>query len=82
MLLERTEVKGACRGEITIKNVQPAANVIYKIKTTAPNLFTVKPITGVIGVGQTDVARVQLLISGTSDEDAMKNKFLIQSAIT
>lgn len=41
------------KATLEITNLQPSQNAAYKIKTTAPKLFVVKPIQGIIAPGRT-----------------------------
>ena len=62
---------------IEIKNISKK-NIAYKIKTTAPKLFVVKPISGVVPPKMVAACKVQLLVTKTPDKQAAKNKFMIQ----
>jgi hypothetical protein len=44
MALGRYEPGGACRYLLEITNMNKDTNIAYKIKTTAPKIFVVKPI--------------------------------------
>jgi hypothetical protein len=47
--LKRLEKGGAAKGSLEIKNInQNKSNIIFKIKTTAPDLFVVNPTTGIV----------------------------------
>ena len=80
VLVTRTEIGGGAKGYLGLENVHKSSKVAYKVKTTAPNLFAVKPIMGVIEVDETVEVKVQLYATQAKDEDAMKNKFMIQAA--
>ena len=55
-------------------------NVAFKIKTTAPKLFVVKPIQGIVAPGSTCTVEVQLQSNNfTSIGDVVKNKFMVQA---
>lgn len=41
------------KATLEITNNQTSSNAAYKIKTTAPRLFVVKPIQGIIAPGRT-----------------------------
>lgn len=65
-----------------IENLHPSSHVTYKIKTTDPKIFTVKPIIGIIPPGKYPQAiDIKFLFSKKTDLDAMKNKFMIQSSL-
>ena len=82
MALGRYEPGGACRYLLEITNMNKESNIAYKIKTTAPKIFVVKPIQGVIPPNITAACKVQLLVTSNPDKEVIKNKFLIQSAVT
>ena len=79
--LTRFEPDGACQSILEVKNIHKK-NVAFKIKTTEPKIFTVKPTTGVVPPGMSQICKVQLLVTETPDGDVMKNKFKIQMAET
>lgn len=82
MTLTRYDFGGASKCNLEIKNEQEKVNVAFKIKTTDPKIFTVKPITGIIPPGMIALVKVQLLVTKKTDKEAMKNKFMIQTAVT
>jgi len=60
--------------EITNKSADQKS--AYKIKTTAPKLFVVKPIQGIIGPGRTVSVEIHIQESqAKSDAEILKNKF-------
>lgn len=66
--------------EITNNSNQNAA---YKIKTTAPRLFVVKPIQGIIAPGRTIAVDIQLqVVQMKSIADVIKHKFMVQATPT
>ena len=77
MTLTRYDFGGASKCNLEIKNEQETSNVAFKIKTTDPKIFTVKPITGIIPPGMIALVKVQLLVTKKTDREAMKNKFMI-----
>ena len=77
----RREHGGPCKALLEIRNGH-SKSVAYKIKTTAPKLFTVRPIQGVIPPGMVAACKVQMLVTKITDREAAKNKFMIQSAET
>ena len=44
MALARVDPGGACRYLLEITNMRSDSNMAFKIKTTAPKIFVVKPI--------------------------------------
>lgn len=63
---------------LEISNVQQTQNLAYKIKTTAPKLFVVKPIQGILAAGRTVQIEIQLQLKElTSVGDAQKHKFMV-----
>jgi hypothetical protein len=72
----RYEYGGSCKSIVEIKNTY-SKNIAYKIKTTAPKVFVVKPISGVIPPGMIIACKVQSLVTKQSDRDICKNKFMI-----
>ena len=77
LVLTRYDIGGAAKTLLEIKNTHPSENVAFKIKTTAPKLFVVKPIQGVIPPGMSVACKVSLIFTSTPDKDAEKNKFMI-----
>ena len=82
LVMTRYEIGGAAKTLLEIKNTHESENIAFKIKTTAPKLFVVKPIQGVIPPGMSVACKVSLIFTSTPDRDAEKNKFMIQSAFT
>jgi len=74
--LIRTEIGGAAVGVMKITNVSNS-NVTFKIKSTAPKLFTVKPLQGVVEISCIEEVRIALLATKMSDKETAKNKFVI-----
>lgn len=63
---------------LEITNQIEDQNLAYKIKTTAPKLFVVKPIQGVVMPGRTVYVEINLQMGSiTSFADIYKNKFMI-----
>lgn len=61
---------------LEITNKSPDQKAAYKIKTTAPKLFVVKPIQGIIGPGRTVSVEIHIQESqAKSDAEILKNKF-------
>ena len=61
---------------LDISNPQTESNIAYKIKTTAPKLFVVKPIQGIIAPGRTVSVEIHIQESQVKSEDMItKNKF-------
>ena len=81
LTLIRTEHGGPCKAIVEFKNIY-SKNVAYKIKTTAPKVFVVKPISGVIPPGMIVACKVQSLVTKQTDKEICKNKFMIQTAET
>jgi hypothetical protein len=48
------------KATLDIRNLNETSNTAYKIKTTAPRLFVVKPIQGIIAPGRTISVDIQL----------------------
>ena len=85
--ITRYEPQGPGKGAIEMTNVtsqMQESNVAFKVKTTATSLYTVNPISGIIKPGAEDSVLVRLLVTfpATRDEDAKKNKFMVQAAMT
>lgn len=80
--LTRTEIGGTSRGKIEISNTHETQNVAYKIKNSCPQLFSVKPTTGVLEPGGTAVCKVKYKFNLVPDRDAMKIKFMVLSTLT
>lgn len=74
--MTRMKLGDAARSLIEITNIHNKT-IAFKVKTTAPKLFVVKPICGVIPPAMTAVCKVQLLVTKTPDGEAAKNKFMI-----
>lgn len=67
------------KATLEIKNVQEVSNLAYKIKTTAPKLFVVKPIQGILAAGRTVFIEIQLQMKELkSSQDIHKHKFMVQ----
>ena len=49
--LTRYEFGGPCRAIFEISNIDKTRNVAFKVKSTAPKIFVVKPTTGIIVPG-------------------------------
>ena len=61
---------------LDITNKSESQNTAYKIKTTAPKLFVVKPIQGIIAPGRTVSVEIHIQESQVKSEDMItKNKF-------
>lgn len=76
LTLIRYEHGGSCKNIVEIKNTFQK-NIAYKIKTTAPKVFVVKPISGVIPPGMIVACKVQSLVTKQTDKEICKNKFMI-----
>lgn len=69
--------------KMEIINKSSTTNAAYKVKTTAPNLFVVKPIQGIIAPNRSMVVEVFLQTTKiTSVADVIKHKFMIQATPT
>jgi hypothetical protein len=67
------------KATLEISNVQSASNLAYKVKTTAPKLFVVKPIQGILAAGRTVSIEIQLQVKELSSaSDIHKHKFMVQ----
>jgi hypothetical protein len=77
LVLTRYEIGGAAKTLLEIKNIHGTRNIAYKIKTTAPKQFVVKPIQGVIPPGMSAACKVSLVFSNVTDKQSEKNKFMI-----
>ncbi|KAI8817756.1 PapD-like protein [Fimicolochytrium jonesii] len=68
------------RRTLTVSNVHPTAAVAFKIKTTAPKQYCVRPNSGRIPAG--GVVEVQVLLQPTKDDLSVttknRDKFLVQ----
>lgn len=66
---------------LQIKNVHPTSLIAFKVKTTAPKQYCVRPNAGVVQPGQ--VMEVQVILQGMREEPPAgtkcKDKFLVQS---
>ena len=61
---------------LDITNKSENQNTAYKIKTTAPKLFVVKPIQGIIAPGRTVSVEIHIQEAQVKSEDMItKNKF-------
>ena len=49
--LTRYEYGGPCRALLELQNIHETHNVAFKVKSTAPKIFVVKPTTGIIVPG-------------------------------
>ena len=56
--LTRYEYGGPCRAIFEITNVHATHNVAFKVKSTAPKIFVVKPTTGIIVPGKSYKCKV------------------------
>lgn len=71
------------KATLEISNTQQTQNAAYKIKTTAPRLFVVKPIQGIIAPGRTIAVDIQLqVVQMKSIGDVIKHKFMVQATPT
>lgn len=75
--LTRYEYGGSCRAIMEVTNAHATHNVAFKLKSTAPKIFVVKPTNGILVPGQTMKCKVQLLVTQISDREAAKNKFMV-----
>ncbi|KAJ3019465.1 phosphatidylinositol-binding protein scs2 [Thoreauomyces humboldtii] len=66
------------RRTLTITNGHPSSPIAFKIKTTAPRQYCVRPNSGRVAAGER--AEVQVLLQATKDEPPLKSrdKFLVQ----
>ena len=68
------------RATLDIQNIDTEQNIAYKIKTTAPKLFVVKPIQGIITPGRNIQIEIQLQMKELQNlQEIFKNKFMIQA---
>ena len=68
------------RATLDIQNIDSEQNIAYKIKTTAPKLFVVKPIQGIITPGRNIQIEIQLQMKELQNlQEIFKNKFMIQA---
>mmetsp|Transcript_1045 Transcript_1045/g.1917 ORF Transcript_1045/g.1917 Transcript_1045/m.1917 type:complete len:109 (-) Transcript_1045:569-895(-) len=82
MTFEQNPATKQIKSTLLLSNNQDQ-NIAYKIKTTAPKKFMVKPINGVLGPNRQISIDVQVAQEATGDtQDLLKNRFLIQSALT
>lgn len=71
------------KATLDITNTQNDSNVAYKIKTTAPKLFVVKPIQGILGPGRTVQIEIQLQMKElSSNNEITKHKFMVMGTPT
>ena len=71
------------KAQMELKNLSSDKNVTYKIKTTAPKLFVVKPIQGIITPSSTVTVEVQLQgTSLSSISDVCRHKFKVEATPT
>ena len=82
LVLTRYEFGGSAKAKLSITNIHQTKNTAFKIKTTLPSIFVCKPTTGILIPGQTIACRIQMLVNQYRDKEVMKNKFMIQSALT
>ena len=56
------------------------SNLAYKIKTTAPKLFVVKPIQGILAAGRTVTVEILLQLKELGNvNEVHKHKFMVQA---
>ena len=65
---------------LTIINTSPDRNVAYKVKTTAPKNYVVKPNQGIIE--EQGAVKVEITLIPSSNNKIEDNKFLVQVAFT
>ena len=71
------------KATLDLSSVAKDSNVAYKIKTTAPKLFVVKPIQGIIAPGRTIQVEIKLQLEELANfADIFKNKFMVQATQT
>ena len=73
----------APKATLMVTNNSQEQNTAYKIKTTAPKLFVVKPIQGIIAPGRSVQVEIQIQAGQiTTFADLFKNKFMVQASAT
>ncbi|KAH8246243.1 hypothetical protein KR038_006600 [Drosophila bunnanda] len=72
--------KGPSSKDLVIKNPAKKQSVAFKLKTTSPHMFFVRPNVGVLGPDQT--VTVNIIMQPTVPEDCQKrHKFLVMAAL-
>ena len=67
------------KANMDITNTLTDSNLAYKIKTTAPNFFVVRPIQGILPPGRTVTIDIQLQSKDAKNlSEIAKNKFMVQ----
>ena len=71
------------KAQLEITNKSSSQNAAFKIKTTAPKLFKVMPIQGIIAPGRTVSVEIMLQPGQIQTlADVYKNKFMVQATST
>lgn len=65
--------------ELHLENVSGQEHVAYKIKTTAPKRYLVKPSTGVVPLGETRVVQIVLQALTEETPNSSTDRFLVQA---
>jgi hypothetical protein len=66
---------------MTITNITEKSNLAYKVKTTSPKHYVVKPNQGILEHGKTVQIDITLLLSNQS-ENVVDHKFLVLAGET
>jgi hypothetical protein len=67
----------------TLKLANPTdQRVLFKVKTTAPKSYCVRPNSGIIAGGETQEVDVMLQSGDLPEQDRSKHKFMVQTMIT
>ena len=71
------------KATLNIASIYEGQNVAFKIKTTDPKLFVVKPIQGVLSPGASAEIEILLQIKElTNPGEILKKKFMVQASMT
>jgi len=72
----------ATRAQITLKNIHQNQPLAFKVKTTAPRRYCVRPTFGILQPGSSDEVQVLLNTKESGDsDDRMKDKFQVLSLL-
>ncbi|KAH8363842.1 vesicle-associated membrane protein-associated protein A-like [Drosophila serrata] len=72
--------EGASSKDLVIKNPAKKQSVAFKLKTTSPHMFFVRPNVGVLGPDKTVTVNIVMQPTG-SDDLQKRHKFLVMAAI-
>ena len=79
LLFQLTSPPSNVKQSITVTNSHPDASIAFKVKTTAPRLYSVKPSSGKLDPGAQCQVQILLQFKDEIKADVRKDKFLIQS---